>query len=462
MKYVTVLMLLALLVAAPLRAQEPPAPTELTLQQAVAYALEHSPDLKSAVAETTKRQGNVTTARSALLPELDLAGDFARTRLEHGYPGGTTPSLLRFARTTYSASADLHMLAWDFQKTSLELEAARERLAASRVLTDRRRQELIFQVAQLYLQVLTYQDLLQANGLTRKSLSSLLDRTNELIKAGRAVPVDAFKIQTQIAQIDSDSAALEAGRQAALSSLAAAMGYPGPLPKLVYAATKETPPHAVGEEPQMLQEAFQQRPDLRAAEFDVKSATDTERAAQRSYFPRIDLRATAVQYGAQDPVGFPTLIGRLLPGLPVPSLTTPSGANDWTVGVHVSVPLFDSGRRRGQIEAAGAQAEQARLAEQKLRLNIAREVRTSYAQLESARASVKAMEESVQQAEEILKNEQIKYQVGRTVINFVLEAEANVLTTKSLLLQARRSEMIATLAFDLERGLLNADSQMLR
>jgi outer membrane protein len=350
------------------------------------------------------------------------------------------------------------MLAWDFQKSSLELSATRERLTAAKILTDRSRQELIFQVAQFYMDALTYQDLLQSAALTRKSLSSLLDRTNELVKAGRAVPVDAFKIQTQIAQIDSDSATLEAERQAALSSLAATMGYEGQLPALAYAPASEVTPTATADQQQLLQTALQQRPDLKAAIFETKSAADLNRAARRAYWPRIDFRATAIEYGAQNPVGFSTLIGRLLPSLPVPSGSTPGAVNDWTVGVHIGVPLFDSGRRSGQIKAAAAQAEQARLAQSKAGLNVAREVQTSYAEMRSAQARVKAMQEAVLQSQEILKNEQTKYEVGRTVINFVLEAEAGVLNSQSLLLQAQRSQAIASLALELATGQIQADS----
>jgi outer membrane protein TolC len=439
--------------------QQQPLQTELTLQQAIACALEHSPDLKSSTAESTKQQGNVTVARAALLPEIDVAGDLGRSRFPIGYPAGAPPSLSRFARTTYSGSADLHVLAWDFQKTSLELNAARERLSASKVLTDRNQQAIIFEVAQLYLNALTDQDLLQAAALTRKSLNSLLDRTNDLIQAGRAVPVDAFKIQTQIAQLDSDSSTIEAQRQAALSSLAATIGYQGELPALRYAPASESIPATTGNQRQLLQTALQLRPDLKAAILETKSATDMERAARRAYLPRIDFRATAIQYGAQNPVGFPTLIGQLLPSLPVPNMSTPSEVNNWMVGLHIAVPVFDSGRRSGQIKAAAAQAEQARLAQTATSLNIAREVQTSYAELQSAQARIKAMQEAVVQSQEILRNEQTKYEVGRTVINFVLEAEANVLNSQSLLLQAQRSEAIASLALELATGQITVSSR---
>jgi outer membrane protein len=454
--------LLIVLVIGSVQAQQAPPQKELSLREAIGYALEHSPLLKSAGAETMKRQGNVTTARSSLLPQLDVAGDFSRSRLEHGYPGGTPPGLLRFARTSYSASADLRMLVWDFQKTSLELSAARERVSGSRALEDRRKQEVIFEVAQLYLQALTYHDLLQALEARRKSLASLLDQTNELVKAGRAVPVDAFKIQTQIAQIDSDSATLEAGRRANLSTLGVVMGYEGEPLKLVYSPAKALPPSAAADEQQLVRDATGQRPDLKAARFEANATADLERVARQSRWPRIDFHASAIQYGAENPASFTSLIGRVLPSLPVPNSSASGAVNDWMVGLHIVLPLFDSGRRSGQIKAAAAQTEQARLEELRLKLNIEREVRTYYAELESARTRVKAMRESVVQAREILKNEQAKYEVGRTVINFVLEAEAALLNSESQLFQAQRSEAIAALALDLALGRIRADSAALQ
>jgi len=435
-----------------LAAQSGPAQPLLTLQEAVRYALEHNPDLRSAGAETLRRQARVTAARSSLLPQVDLAGDFQRTRLAHGYPPGTPPGLLRFARSTDFASVDTRLLVWDFHKTSLELAAARERVSAAQALSDRRKQEVIFEVARLYLQALTYQDLLQAAESGRNSLASLLERTKELVKAGRAVPVDAFKIQTQIAQLDSESASLEAGRQAALSALAAIMAYEGEIPRLAYSPAGGGSPLPATDENKLFEDALSRRPDLKAAHLELKSAADLQRATRRAYLPRIDFRAMATAYGSENPASFASFIGQMLPSLPVPRISPSAGITDWVVGFHVSMPLFDSGRRAGQVGEAAAQTELARLAEEKLRLAVRRELRTSLAELQAARARVKSMQEAVKEAEEILRNERTKYEVGRTVVNFVLEAEAGVLNSQSLLFQARRSEEIALLSLKLSSG----------
>ena len=217
----------------------------MSLREAVEYALAHSPDLKSSQTEVARRQGLVTTARSFLMPQVDLSADAARSRYEHGYPSGTTPSLLRFDTAIYTGSADLKFLAWDFHKTELELAATRERVEAARATVDRRRQEIVFETARLYLQTLAYSDLIGAAEARIKSLQSLLDRTNQLVKGGRAVPVDALKIQTRLAQVESDLATLRSGRRSSLSALAAVMGFEGDLPQLSYTpASSELPPLA--------------------------------------------------------------------------------------------------------------------------------------------------------------------------------------------------------------------------
>jgi TolC family type I secretion outer membrane protein len=451
--------LMSLASAAGASAQQP-LPNAFSLEEAIAYALAHNPVVQSAVEETVKREAVVTSARSGLLPEIGVTSDVTRTGLEHGYPTSTPPSDLRFARTTYAVAVDMRLLAWDFHRTSLELAAARERLSASRILVDRRKQEIIFDVARLYLQVLTQQDLLHAAELARKSLVVLLDRTNELVRAGRAVPVDAIKVQTQLAQLDSDSAALEAGRTAALSSLAATMGYAGELPRITNSPPQESDGGVHDDIERLVQEAVQRRPDLQAAALDVRAASATERAAHRGLLPRIDFRAAAIQYGSQSPDSFGSFIGRLIPSPPVPSDSPSGGVNDWVIAFHVSMPVFDAGHRSSDFRAAEARANQARMDKERLELNVAREVRTAYADLNAARTRIEAMRTAVVQAQEILKNEQARYEVGRSPVNDVLAAEAAVTNMQSLLFQAQRSAAIAALAVELAIGRLNPQSPL--
>jgi outer membrane protein TolC len=429
----------------------------MDLREAVTYALAHSPELKSSQAEIARRQGQVTTAHSYLMPQVDLSADAARSRFEHGYPAGTTPSLLRFDTSLYVGSADLKYLAWDFRKTELELAAAKERVEAAKTVVDRRRQEIVFETARLYLQTLAFTDLIDAADARIKSLRSLLDRTNQLVKAGRAVPVDALKIQTRLAQVESDLSALRSGRRSSLSALAAVMGFAGDLPELRYTPASSMPSSTVAPESELLREADAGRPELASQNHEILASERAEEAARKSAWPRIDLRASAIQYGSNTPVGFPQLIGKLLPSFPANVPSPGNAATDWVVGVHVSFPLFDGGRRRGQIQAAQAQLEEARLARQQLQLRVNREVRTALAELDSAESRVSSLRDSVAESERILHDERLKFEAGRSVINFVLDAESALLMNQSLLSQALRSVSTASLALDLSTGRIAVD-----
>ena len=438
-------------------AAEPPSGSGMSLREAVDYALSHSPDLKTSQAEVARRQGLVTSARSSLFPQVDLSADAARSRYEHGYPAGVTPSLLRFDTAIYTGSADLKFLAWDFHRTELELTTTRERVESARAMVDRRRQEIVFETARLYLQTLAYSDLIGAAEARTKSLLSLLDLTNQLVKGGRAVPVDALKIQTRLAQVESDLATLRSGRRSSLSALAAVMGFEGDLPQLTYTpATSELPP-APGPERELLRQAVASRPDILSQDHEIRAGERAEEAARRSAWPRIDLRASAIQYGSNSPVGFPQLIGKLLPSISSSNAPNPgNAATDWVLGVQVSFPLFDGGKRKGQIQSVRAQLEEARLARRQLQFRIDRDVRTAMADLESAESRVKSLRDSVTESERVLHDERLKFEAGRSVINFVLDAESALLTSQSLLSQAQRSVSTAALALDLSTGRIDA------
>ena len=438
-------------------AQEPPAPPAMSLRDAVNYALEHAPDLKLSQAEVRRREGGVTSVHAGLMPQVDLAADAAWTHLEHGYPLGATPSTLRFDTALFTGAADAKWMVWDFHRTQLELDAAREQVEAASAGVDRRRQELVFDTARLYLQTLAYTDLIDAADARAASLRSLLDRTNQLVAAGRGVPVDALKIQTRLAEVESSLAALRAGRRSSLSALAAVMGFEGDLPTLTYAAAsqEQAPPPAV--QGDALRAAAASRPELASQDHEIRAAEQAEAAAHQSAWPRIDLRAAVVQYGSDDPMGFAQFISKLLPAAPANVPAVSSAATDWLLGVHVSMPLFDGGRRKGRMLAAAAQAEEARLVRQQLSLRVAREVRTALADLESAQSRVRALRDSVAEGERVLHDERLKYEAGRSVINFVLDAESALLTSQSLLSQAERSVTTAALALDLATGRIDVN-----
>lgn len=438
--------------SASLAAQEP-----VTLGGAVRYALEHSPKLAAARTETARRDAVAAMARSPLLPQADLSGMASVSRFDRGYPAGAPPSLLRFDQSLFTGTADLRWLVWDFRKTELELDAAKERTQAARALEDRSRQEIVFDTARSFLEALAYQDLIAAAEARIRSMRSLLDRTEKLVEGGRAVPADALKVRTRLAQVESELAALQAGRQAALSALAAEMGFTGPDLPLLADSAGSTADYAVqAGVPELLRAAEQDRSELRALDFETRSAERFAQAARKALLPRVDLRASASGTVSASPLGFGQMLAKVLPALSGTPASAGNGIADWSLGAQITFPIFDGGRRRAQIREAQSRLELARLERQQMQLRVQREVRTAAANLASARVRVEALRNSVAESERILRDERLKFEAGRSVINFVLDAESALLTNQSLLAQARRSVLIAELALELSTGRLDA------
>lgn len=446
-RYLRIGYLALLLTAAALpAAAASPSPSEnpdaLTIGLAIDYALKHNPDLQFARFETARREGAAQTARAALLPQVEVFGDASHAGHDHAYPPATAPQVIRFSDTLFLAGAELKVLVWDFEKTAGELAAARERILSSQFVEDRQKQQVVYETASLYLKALTYEDLTEAAQSTRKSLQSLMTRTQELADAGRAVPADVLKISARLAQIESDLATLEAGRRVTVNQLAATMGYEGDLPPLSYQDPEKSSPIVLETVPELVQEAMTHRPDLTSRQHEIQAATAQETAAYRSRWPRIELRGGVYEYAGISPSSSAG------PQAPSPD----AAADDWGVGLRISFPIFDAGLRAGQIASAAAQSEQARTAEKKLRLTIEKEVKSALAELQSAEKRVDATRQSVVQAKEVLRNERLKYEAGRSVVNFVLDAEAALLTNQSLLKQALRSVSITGLILDLSLG----------
>lgn len=437
----TSILILSLLVTG--AAQEPS--SRMTLRGAVQYALVHSPTLKFSEEEITRRQGMVTTARASLMPQLDLSADAVRTRFERAYPPSAEPPELRFDNHLLAVSADLRLLIWDFEKTSLELAATKERVSTARLDFDRRRQEVAFETARLFLQTLTYSDLIGAAEARIASLSAFLDRTRQLVLAGRSVPVEAMKVQTRLAQVESDLASLQGARKASLSELAAVMGMEGDLPKVLYTPARLDLPSSSTEEEEAIQTAGAGRPDLLSQEHDIRASELVESAVRKSALPRIDLRASITHYRSNSPESSAQYQSPVAP-------TLDGAVTDWLIGLRLSFNLFDGGRSDGQVKTAQAQLGEQRSARQQLKLRVSREVRTAMADLESAESRVRALRDSVAESERVLLNERLKFDAGRSVVEFVLDADAAVHTNQSLLCQAERSVGIAAMALDLAMG----------
>jgi len=423
------------------------APEIMTMDQAIAYAMENSPELRIAKADAASASGREMSARSGLMPHVDLYGSAMFSDLDQPVLPGLPPTEVRFSDTRYQAGIIVNQLLWDFGRTWNRMQVARGMAEAGLDAAGRKRREIAFKVAALYHQRVMFDDLLDAARATEQSIKTLSGNIHARVESGKGARLDELKVRVRLAGVESSIAALTAQRTTVESGLLATIGYEGPSPGWVAPGVPLELKPADLDAAVLADQALVARLDLRAQEARTAAATAGETAARRSRWPKIGLFGQYAQYGADDP----------FPATPDGN-TSDSWQGNWIVGAAVSVPLFDSGLRSGEIATARAQRERAEAVRDGLRLRVYAEVTSAIAELQSARTRMNALQQSVIEAQQALDDEHLKYDAGKNTINDVLDAEAALLTSDSRYNQARHEEQIAWYNLQLSAGQpLNTD-----
>jgi outer membrane protein TolC len=370
----------------------------LTLEEAVRIALLHNPDLETARAETKVLHGTVQEAVAPSGLHMDLVGQGMWAEKKHIQIAGLRSVDQGFARLRYQGVLSASWLLTDFGKTEARLRSAMDAHSAGRSWEQRKQQELVYAVSRQFLQALTLSDLLEAVTRTRESLQAFSDSTQKQIARGKAPAIDGLKIAIRVAEVESRQAELQGQLQISRAALAALMGVEETLPPLssgVIDGDKAEITEHIG----VVEGA--RRPDIKAREQIVQARLEKITVTKRSFLPKVEVFAEGGLYGAQDP--------ETAMGLDDDS----PWKNDYSGGIRISLPLLDGGQRSSTLATSRAELIKAQAALRAARLAATRELTIARANIQTARAKIRATSQSVAYAHKVLRIEELKYDVGR-------------------------------------------------
>jgi outer membrane protein len=166
-------------------------------------------------------------------------------------------------------------------------------------------------------------------------------------------------------------------------------------------AQLSTPP---ADADQLLQLAFQQRPDLQALQYGQQAAVKFSRAQRDQLLPTISAAGTAG--------GVPIRPGEYY-------------TNSWwgAAGVNVSIPIFNGFLYSAQAKEASIRAQAASEQSRDLRDRIARDVRTAWLESNTAYQRVTVTAELLKEANLALQLAQTRYQLGLSSIVELSQAQ---------------------------------------
>ncbi|HEY9102201.1 efflux transporter outer membrane subunit [Chitinimonas sp.] len=298
-------------------------------------------------------------------------------------------------------------------------EAALARYLASEAASRAARLSLINQVAQAYFGLLELDERLALAEATLDSRNESLRIFRRREAMGATSRLNLTQVETLQTQAQALVAQLQQARASQLNALTVLVGsaprLPEHLPRLDEQATLAN--LAAGLPGALLSN----RPDLLAAEQQLKAAHAEIGAARAAFFPRIALTAAYGSASAE------------LDGL------FKSGSEAWSFSPSLTLPLFDAGRRQDNLDLATARRDQA-VAQYE------RAVQLAFRDVADALAARRWLAEQLGTAERALavqaeraRLSQLRYDSGAVAYLEVLDAQRDLLQAQQQLVQSRRA-----------------------
>ncbi len=300
------------------------------LQALVALALRENRDLRVAALNVELARAQYGIQRSLLLPTVGAGGRFTRARTaEDLSPTGraTTGSVYALDVGVTSYELDLFGRVRSLKDQALEQYLATEEAHRSAHLS------LVAEVATQYLATRALDDQVALAQRTLETVQASHELARRTFEAGRTSELDLRTAEAQVETARFNLSAFQQQRAQAENALVLLVG--GPLPADLPAATPLDAQPPVAELPAGLpSDLLQRRPDILAAEHQLRSANASIGAARAAFFPAISLTALGGTASTE------------LSGL------FSAGAGTWSFAPRIDLPIFTGGRNRANLDAA--------------------------------------------------------------------------------------------------------------
>ncbi len=407
---------------------------ELSIEDCLKLALVNNKVLQRVVQEKEIARGERLKSYSAILPSVDLTGEWQEIDevASMSIPGGPGGKITMGDIHTYSTN--LRVTQPLFAGGSIPATINAGKLFS--LLTDQTVrvavQDVIYSASHSYYDVLLNQHLLGISADAVRSAEAHLNDVKQKRQGGVASDFDVLRAEVELSNFQAEFIQNKNTINVAKAQLVKAMGVSQDSgfilsDNLVYAPSNVTMEEAV-------KDAFRSRPDLFSHEFDIKYQKELLKISQSRYWPTVS--------GYYDNIwSRPDPHNRMLI----------EWGHMWQVGVMATLPVFDGFYREGDIIQQKARVKQAQI-------DLVDTEETALFELTSALLSIQDAEEFVEsqrlnltRAQEGLRLAEVGYKEGTNTQVEMIDAQAALTTAGANYYQAIYSHIIAKL--DLQKAM---------
>ena len=389
--------------------------TDRRLAQLQTLALANNRDLRVSILNIEKARASYGIERAALVPSLSASGGQTASRIPKNQSANGEASISR----QYTANLGISAYELDFfgRVRSLSDSALEQYLGTEEA---RRAQQisLVSEVASSYLNLVADQQRLRVAQDTLKSQQSSYTLAERRFNAGATSGLDKYDAQTSVEMARSDVATYTSQVALDQNALTLLVGSSVPaelLPQAEFGAVTALADIPAG----VPSDVLQRRPDVLVAERTLRSANANIGAARAAFFPRISLTATA---------------GSLSNNL---SDLFKSGSGTWSFIPQISLPIFDGGVNRANLDIAKVNREIS-VAQYEKAIQVAfREVSDALAQRGTIDERLQSQEALVEASTKSYTIQDARYKQGAETYLNALIAQRALYTAQQSLITAR-------------------------
>ncbi|MGH7737616.1 MAG: TolC family protein [Candidatus Tyrphobacter sp.] len=400
----------------------PGVPQHVSLAQAIDIAIAVSPNFIGQRAVYSELRARYAAEEQALFPAVSANGLWEKSFSVTNNRGCNTlfPATCTTGTqitTQESAGYTVSQLIFDGGRVIAAIKAAKESELAGRGTLLRELDTLAYDVAQNYYAVLQDEALVTADEQLVREFETEENAVRAQIRNGVSALSALAQAEFQAAQargslVQAQGAAITAQAQFAtlLGLDADTQIVPEPLGPDTYSAT---PTYA-----KSLAQALLLRPDYQSSQYTVTSDQSNLRYAELARFPTVTGQ-------------FNDSTARQFPALPEPYGNDGHWIPSRSLSASISIPIYDQGQTWYNIEVAKYTLQEANASLAETRLTVESDVRSSLAQLFSARANFTQAQAALSAAEVSMQAARASYKVGVDTILDLVTAEANLATAQS-------------------------------
>ncbi len=407
---------------------------ELSLEDCLKLALVNNKVLQRVVQEKEIARGERFKSYSAILPKVDLTGQWQEIDevSSMSIPGGPGGKITMGDIHTYSAG--LRVTQPFFAGGSIPATIHAGKLFS--LLTDQtvraEVQNLTYTAIHTYYDVLLNQHLMQISADAVRSAKAHLDDVKQKRQGGVASDFDVLRAEVELSNFQAELIQNKNAINIAKAQLIKVMGVSQDSDFILSDKMAYVPSEIIMQE--AVKAAFRNRPDLFSREFDIKYQKELLKITQSRYWPTISGYYDN-SWSKPDPHN------RMLI----------EWGHMWQVGVMAALPVFDGLYREGDIIQQKARVKQAQI-------DLIDSEETALFELTSALLSIQDAEEFVEsqrlnltRAQEGLRLAEVGYREGTNTQVEMIDAQAALTTAGANYYQAIYSHIIAKL--DLQKAM---------